>query len=145
VKPCPDRSRLPVAEPAPAGHAGTAAHLLWQLRPGYAGAQHEDDAFEYLAVIEGRTAALWPQRLLGEQRCYQRPERVGDQRFSHPLRLACSRHTGEVSLRALKGCYVHERALPGTNAKCNGGTAVIDVTSTSAIRRLTSVIFSFVL
>jgi hypothetical protein len=84
----PDPGRLPVAEPAPAGHAGAAAHLLGQALSADAGAQHEDDAFEHPAVVERRPAALRTRRPLGEQGRDQRPQFVGDQRFSHPPKLA---------------------------------------------------------
>jgi hypothetical protein len=102
VQPGPDPGRLPVAEPAPAGHAAAAAHLPRQHRPGDAGADHEDDALERLAVVEGWTAALRAWRSFGEQRRDQRPERVGDERFGHPRRLTASRRLGEVPLRVLR-------------------------------------------
>ena len=78
VEPFEDPRRLPVAQAAPAGHAGAAAHLLRQARPRDAGAQHEDDALKRLAAVNGRTAAFRAWRLLGEQGRDQRPERVGD-------------------------------------------------------------------
>src|SRR5215203_3886188 len=87
VEPFEDPGRLPIAQPAPAGHAGAAAHLLRQARPRDAGAEHEYDALERLAIVEGWTATFRAGRSFGEQGCDQRPEGVGDERFGHPLRL----------------------------------------------------------
>jgi hypothetical protein len=97
----PHPGRLPVAEPSPAGHAGTAAHLLGQPRPRDAGVEHEGDALQRLAVVERRAAALRARRSFGEQGRHQCPERVRDQMFGYPPRLATPHRSREVSLRAL--------------------------------------------
>ena len=68
-----DHGCLPVPEPAPASHAGAAAHLLGQARPGGADAQHEDDALEHLPIFERRSAALQAWRSFGEQGRNQSP------------------------------------------------------------------------
>src|SRR5512135_2509383 len=54
----PDAAPLPVPQPAPAGHAGPAAHLLRQHLPGEAALQDEDDAGQAGAVVHRRPAAL---------------------------------------------------------------------------------------
>ena len=101
MEPLEDPGRLPVAQPAPAGHARAAAHRLGQARPRDAGAEHEDDALERLAVVHWWATTFRARRPRGEQGRDQRPERVGDERFGHPLRLTGPCRLGEVLLRAL--------------------------------------------
>jgi hypothetical protein len=119
VEPLEDPDRLPIAQPSPAGHAGAAAHGLGQARPGDAGAEHEDDALERLAVVERRPASLQAWRSLGKQRRDQRPERVGNERFGHPPRLAVPCRPGEVLLRALA-------LSKGSLIDCAGGWCWMD-------------------
>ena len=94
AEPFEDPGRLPVAQPSPAGHTRTGAHSLGQARPGDAGAEHEDDALERLAVVQRRPAAPRARRSGGEQGRDQRPQRIGDERFSHPPRLTATASRG---------------------------------------------------
>ena len=50
---------LPVAQPPPAGHAAAAAHLAGQVLPGDAGLEHEEDAGQGLAVVDGGAGRPW--------------------------------------------------------------------------------------
>src|SRR5262249_6867068 len=74
----PDAAPLPVPEPAPAGHAGPAAHLLREHLPGDAAPQDEDDAGQAGPVVHRRPAPLAGASPV------RRPERVGDPPLNHP-------------------------------------------------------------
>src|SRR4051794_25461595 len=79
----PDAGLLPVAQSAPAGHAGAAAHLLREHLPGDAALQHEQDAGQGGAVLDRRPAALRAWRPRREERSEQGPEGVRNQGCCH--------------------------------------------------------------
>src|SRR3954470_18163486 len=81
----PDPGLVPVAEPPPAGHAATAAHLLGEILPVDAGLQDEEDAGQRLAVVDRLAAgeAAAARLVWREQGLQPLPERVGDEGFGH--------------------------------------------------------------
>src|SRR4051812_40540759 len=70
----PDPGGLPVAQPVPAGHAATAAHLLGKFFPGEAGLEDEDDAGKDLAIVEEGSLALGMRRMRRKQWLDPSPE-----------------------------------------------------------------------
>jgi hypothetical protein len=58
VEAVPDPGLLPIAQTAPAGHAGTTAHLLRQQLPGDAALQHQDDAGRGGTIRNARLAPV---------------------------------------------------------------------------------------
>ena len=83
---------LPIAQAAPARHAGAATHLLGQVLPGNARLEHEQNAREGGAVGHPRAARL---QLVaagrGQQRRHHRPQLVAHQGFGHAADAAGSR------------------------------------------------------
>ena len=55
----PHARLVPIAEPAPASHATTTAHLLWQIFPRASCPQHEQYARQRSPIRYRRSAALW--------------------------------------------------------------------------------------
>ena len=74
----PDRRRLPVAQPPPAGRATAAAQLLWEPAPGATGPQHKDDAAKGSTVWDARATALGLWRFLWQQGFDGFPEVIGN-------------------------------------------------------------------
>src|SRR3954447_6164591 len=81
----PDPGLVPVAEPPPAGHAATAAHLLGEVLPVDAGLQDEEDAGQRLAVVDRLAAgeAAAARLVWREQGLDPFPEGIGDEGFGH--------------------------------------------------------------
>src|SRR5437870_3717652 len=80
----PDAFALPVPQPAPAGHAGAAAHLLREHLPGDAALQDEDNAGQAGAVVHRRSAAFTGLSPVARQeRLDDFPQFVGDKGASH--------------------------------------------------------------
>ena len=80
----PDAAALPVAQPAPAGHARAAAHLLREHLPGDAALQDEDDPGQAGAVFDGWAAAFaGPGAVAREQWLDDFPQLVRNKRPSH--------------------------------------------------------------
>jgi hypothetical protein len=80
----PDAAALPESQAAPAGDARAAAHLQGQVFPGQAGLEHENDAGQASAIINGRAAALAGLGLVsGQERLDRLPEFVRNQRTRH--------------------------------------------------------------
>src|SRR5262249_37174864 len=79
----PHAGPIPVAQPAPTGHATAAAHLLRQKFPGEAALEDEEDAGQRLAVGEGRAAALGTRWPLGDQGFNAFPQRIREEGLSH--------------------------------------------------------------
>ena len=77
----PHARLVPVAQPAPAGHAAAAAHLLRQHLPRDAALQDEDDPGQAGPVRHPGVAALGLGSLGREERLDHRPELVTDQRL----------------------------------------------------------------
>lgn len=71
---------VPPLEPTKAGHPGAIPQLGGQLSPRDAGAQHEDDTGENVAVVQGLAArtSCSPTSRLGQQRADSLPEVVGE-------------------------------------------------------------------
>ena len=74
---------LPVAQPSPAGHARTTAHLGRQQLPRRAGAQHKDDACEHRPVRDAWPSATRTQRCRRQQRLNFFPQFIAHQRLGH--------------------------------------------------------------
>ena len=83
VQPPPHARLVPLLEPAPAGHARAASHLLGEHLPGDARLEHEQDARESGPVVDARPAAPGLGGFLGEQRSDDRPQFVGHEWFRH--------------------------------------------------------------
>src|SRR5512135_1981028 len=81
----PEAGSRPVAEPAPAGHTTTAAHLAGQILPVDAGLQDEEDAGQALAVVDRLAAGeAEPARLgWGQQRSDPLPQLIDDEWLGH--------------------------------------------------------------
>ena len=87
-----DPCLLPVAQAAPAGHAGAESELLRQPLPGDPGGEHEQDSVQDKAIVEPlatRIAAAPPSSW--QEWLDQFPEFVVDHDFSHygPPILSC--------------------------------------------------------
>jgi len=84
MEPEPDAGLLPVVEPAPAGHAGSAAHLDGEVLPGDARLEDEEDARQRFAVVETlATGVAEAAGLGGQQRLQEIPKFIGDKRLGH--------------------------------------------------------------
>lgn len=97
----PNAGVLPVAQPAPAGHAGPAAHLTRQHLPGDAGPQHEQDAAERGAVGHPRPAAPGAWRGWRQQGRDLGPQRLGNERSGHAQPTPTTRMPFPVLIGAL--------------------------------------------
>lgn len=74
----PDPGGLPVAQPAPAGHAAAVAQFLGQLLPRDAGAQDIDDTVEGLLVAHAWSPSLGRGLHGRDQRFDALPQRGGN-------------------------------------------------------------------
>src|SRR4051812_29827614 len=92
----PDPGLVPVAEPPPAGHAATAAHLPGEILPVDAGLQDEQDAGQRLAVVDRLAAgeAAAARLVWREQRLQPLPERAANPHF-----VSASNRSGQVEYR----------------------------------------------
>ena len=91
VRPLPHPGLVPLSEPAPAGHARTAAHLLGELLPGGARPEYEQDAGKGGAIIDAGSATLWLRGFLRQERLYDLPQLLAHQFFGHALDLPATR------------------------------------------------------
>jgi hypothetical protein len=111
---------MPVAEPAPARHAGATPHLLREPLPLDARLQHEEDAGQARAVRDGAPPALRARAVRRQEGSDQAPEVVRYERRGHtpppparPVLLG--------SLSAFCDCH---RATAGEGRHDRGGRAV---------------------
>lgn len=81
----PDARTLPRCEAPPAGAARAAAHFCREHLPRQSGPQHEDDAGERRAIVDGRAAAAPTSAPapFGEQWLDPGPQRVVDELLRH--------------------------------------------------------------
>jgi hypothetical protein len=79
----PDAGTTPGTEPAPAGHAAAAAHLLGEILPRDARFEDEDDAGESPAIVEKWSTAFWMRRMRWEKQPRELPQMVGQQWTRH--------------------------------------------------------------
>jgi hypothetical protein len=80
----PDATALPAPQAAPAGDPRAAAHLQGEIFPGQAGLEHEDNAGQAGAVIDGGTTPLARLGLVSRQKRLDRlPEFIREQWTRH--------------------------------------------------------------
>jgi hypothetical protein len=89
VNPAPKPLGVPLAEPAPAGHARTAAQFSGEQFPREAASEHKEDAAQDLPVGQPGSTAAGSRRFGRQQQFQYRPQRLIQKRFRH--RLACHR------------------------------------------------------
>lgn len=77
MKSVEDPGPLPVLQASVCGRR-RAAEFLWQVSPGDAGDQDEDDRAEDDSVVDPRPPTMWLRTLLGEQRLHHLPELIAD-------------------------------------------------------------------
>jgi hypothetical protein len=83
VEELPHSGLVPFLEATPAGHSGTAAHLLGQHLPRDAALEDEQYASDSGAVVDTGPAALGLGRLFGQQWLDHFPQFVCNEFFSH--------------------------------------------------------------
>lgn len=79
----PHAGLLPVAQPTPAGHAATAAHLLREILPGDTGLEYEQDTGPCLAVFDRLATPFGPRFWWGSTGFDEFPEFVREQLPGH--------------------------------------------------------------
>jgi hypothetical protein len=90
VQPLPDAPALPLPQPAPARHAGAAAHLPRQHAPRDATAEHEQDPGHHGPVIHPGPPSLPVRAPLREERLDDRPEFIRHEALHAPKLLTPS-------------------------------------------------------
>jgi hypothetical protein len=83
MQPVPDPGGVPIAQPPPARHPRTAAHLLRQHLPGNAALEHKQNAAQRRPARQRRPAALRPGPIRRQQRFDNGPLLVGHKRLGH--------------------------------------------------------------
>src|SRR5690606_8610148 len=83
VDPVPHARLVPVTQAPPAGHAGSAPHLLGQVLPGDAGAEDEENTSKDLSVRDSGPPTLGLRGLGRQERFDDRPQLVGYKSFFH--------------------------------------------------------------
>lgn len=83
----PDLGLLPVPQAAPAGATAPVAQLTWQVLPGDAGPQNEENAGQNRAIVTPPSTALRLVWALGEEGLNDRPQVVWEDLLRHPPEL----------------------------------------------------------
>ncbi len=85
VKPPPHPSFVPLLKTPPAGHPGTAAHLLREHLPRDTRLEYEQYARECSSVVHARATSLRLGSLFWQKRFYDRPQFVCYEWLRHGL------------------------------------------------------------